>query len=74
MDMFQIPILPDSSPLEESEEQFEAFCRKSGTCCLFFSVCGISLLYFSLTPPSTNLEIRSCWSRCEKATSFLIIY
>ncbi|NWX10695.1 BUB1 kinase, partial [Caloenas nicobarica] len=29
MDMFQIPILPESSPLEESEEQFEAFCRKS---------------------------------------------
>ncbi|OPJ58957.1 mitotic checkpoint serine/threonine-protein kinase BUB1 [Patagioenas fasciata monilis] len=29
MDMFQIPILPEPSPLEESEEQFEAFCRKS---------------------------------------------
>ncbi|NWX41016.1 BUB1 kinase, partial [Steatornis caripensis] len=28
MDMFQIPILPEPS-LEESEEQFEAFCRKS---------------------------------------------
>ncbi|NXC68007.1 BUB1 kinase, partial [Anhinga anhinga] len=29
MDMFQTPILPESSPLEESEEQFEVFCRKS---------------------------------------------
>ncbi|NWU71948.1 BUB1 kinase, partial [Pterocles burchelli] len=29
MDMFQTPILPEPSPLEESEEQFEAFCRKS---------------------------------------------
>ncbi|NXD73232.1 BUB1 kinase, partial [Eolophus roseicapillus] len=29
MDMFQIPILPEPSPLDESEEQFEAFCRKS---------------------------------------------
>ncbi|XP_062427272.1 mitotic checkpoint serine/threonine-protein kinase BUB1 [Rhea pennata] len=29
MDMFQMPILPEPSPLEESEEQFEAFCRKS---------------------------------------------
>ncbi|KFP48313.1 Mitotic checkpoint serine/threonine-protein kinase BUB1, partial [Cathartes aura] len=30
MDMFQTPILPEPSPLEESEEQFEVFCRKSG--------------------------------------------
>uniref|UniRef100_A0A672TR57 BUB1 mitotic checkpoint serine/threonine kinase n=1 Tax=Strigops habroptila TaxID=2489341 RepID=A0A672TR57_STRHB len=29
MDMFQTPILPEPSPLDESEEQFEAFCRKS---------------------------------------------
>ncbi|KFU98763.1 Mitotic checkpoint serine/threonine-protein kinase BUB1, partial [Pterocles gutturalis] len=29
MDMFQTPILPEPSPLEESEEQFEAFYRKS---------------------------------------------
>ncbi|KAM6081534.1 mitotic checkpoint serine/threonine-protein kinase BUB1 [Chlamydotis macqueenii] len=29
MDMFQTPILPEPSPLEESEEQFEVFCRKS---------------------------------------------
>ncbi|KAM6298325.1 mitotic checkpoint serine/threonine-protein kinase BUB1 [Aegotheles albertisi] len=29
MDVFQIPILPEPSPLEESEEQFEVFCRKS---------------------------------------------
>ncbi|NXA74017.1 BUB1 kinase, partial [Thryothorus ludovicianus] len=29
MDMFQIPFLPEPSPLEDSEEQFEAFCRKS---------------------------------------------
>ncbi|NWS68445.1 BUB1 kinase, partial [Crotophaga sulcirostris] len=29
MDMFQTPILPESFPLEESEEQFEIFCRKS---------------------------------------------
>ncbi|KFQ06092.1 Mitotic checkpoint serine/threonine-protein kinase BUB1, partial [Leptosomus discolor] len=28
MDMFQTPILPEPSPLEESEEQFEIFCRK----------------------------------------------
>uniref|UniRef100_A0A8C6IXV5 Uncharacterized protein n=1 Tax=Melopsittacus undulatus TaxID=13146 RepID=A0A8C6IXV5_MELUD len=31
MDMFQTPILPETSPLDESEEQFEAFCRKSGS-------------------------------------------
>ncbi|KAL9864774.1 mitotic checkpoint serine/threonine-protein kinase BUB1 isoform 1-T1 [Geothlypis trichas] len=30
MDMFQTPFLPEPSPLEDSEEQFEAFCRKSG--------------------------------------------
>ncbi|NXH19553.1 BUB1 kinase, partial [Bucco capensis] len=29
MDMFQTPILPEPSPLDESEAQFEAFCRKS---------------------------------------------
>ncbi|KAM6355902.1 mitotic checkpoint serine/threonine-protein kinase BUB1 [Podargus strigoides] len=29
MDMFQTPILPEPSPLEESEEEFEVFCRKS---------------------------------------------
>ncbi|NXD84626.1 BUB1 kinase, partial [Halcyon senegalensis] len=29
MDMFQVPILPEPSPLEESEEQFEVFCRKT---------------------------------------------
>ncbi|NWW70443.1 BUB1 kinase, partial [Climacteris rufus] len=29
MDMFQTPFLPEPSPLEDSEEQFEAFCRKS---------------------------------------------
>ncbi|KFQ25436.1 Mitotic checkpoint serine/threonine-protein kinase BUB1, partial [Merops nubicus] len=29
MDMFQTPILPEPSILEESEEQFEVFCRKS---------------------------------------------
>ncbi|NXV15717.1 BUB1 kinase, partial [Cepphus grylle] len=29
MDMFQTPILPGLSPLEESKEQFEVFCRKS---------------------------------------------
>ncbi|NXV51281.1 BUB1 kinase, partial [Uria aalge] len=29
MDMFQTPILPELSPLEESKEQFEIFCRKS---------------------------------------------
>ncbi|KAF1444174.1 Mitotic checkpoint serine/threonine-protein kinase BUB1, partial [Pygoscelis papua] len=29
MDMFQTPILPEASPLEESEEQFEVFCRRS---------------------------------------------
>ncbi|NXQ81026.1 BUB1 kinase, partial [Nyctibius grandis] len=29
MDMFQTPILPEPSPLDESEEQFEVFCRKS---------------------------------------------
>ncbi|XP_074024551.1 mitotic checkpoint serine/threonine-protein kinase BUB1 [Numenius arquata] len=29
MDMFQTPILPGLSPLEESNEQFEVFCRKS---------------------------------------------
>ncbi|KAM9017275.1 mitotic checkpoint serine/threonine-protein kinase BUB1 [Ara ararauna] len=29
MDMFQTPILPEPSPLDESEEQFEAFCRKT---------------------------------------------
>ncbi|NWY57320.1 BUB1 kinase, partial [Chionis minor] len=29
MDMFQTPILPELSPLEESKEQFEVFCRKS---------------------------------------------
>ncbi|NXU98173.1 BUB1 kinase, partial [Cettia cetti] len=28
MDMFQTPFLPDPSVLEDSEEQFEAFCRK----------------------------------------------
>ncbi|NXY88917.1 BUB1 kinase, partial [Alcedo cyanopectus] len=30
MDMFQVPILPETS-LEESEEQFEVFCRKNET-------------------------------------------
>uniref|UniRef100_A0A8C5UJ44 BUB1 mitotic checkpoint serine/threonine kinase n=1 Tax=Malurus cyaneus samueli TaxID=2593467 RepID=A0A8C5UJ44_9PASS len=30
MDMFQTPFLPEPSPLEDSKEQFEAFCRKSG--------------------------------------------
>lgn len=34
MDMFQTPILPEQS-LEESEEQFEVFCRKSGKCYSF---------------------------------------
>ncbi|NXE96538.1 BUB1 kinase, partial [Menura novaehollandiae] len=29
MDMFQTPILPEPSPLEDSEDEFEAFCRKS---------------------------------------------
>ncbi|XP_069707139.1 mitotic checkpoint serine/threonine-protein kinase BUB1 [Phaenicophaeus curvirostris] len=29
MGMFQTPILPEPYPLEESEEQFEIFCRKS---------------------------------------------
>ncbi|NWU97770.1 BUB1 kinase, partial [Upupa epops] len=29
MDVFQTPIVPEPSPLEESEEQFEIFCRKS---------------------------------------------
>ncbi|NWV09021.1 BUB1 kinase, partial [Ptilonorhynchus violaceus] len=29
MDMFQTPFLPEPSPLEDSEEQFEVFCRKS---------------------------------------------
>nr|XP_031360160.1 LOW QUALITY PROTEIN: mitotic checkpoint serine/threonine-protein kinase BUB1 [Lonchura striata domestica] len=29
MDMFQTPFLPEPSPLEDSQEQFEAFCRKS---------------------------------------------
>ncbi|NWY27533.1 BUB1 kinase, partial [Pheucticus melanocephalus] len=29
MDMFQTPFLPEPSALEDSEEQFEAFCRKS---------------------------------------------
>ncbi|XP_065538608.1 mitotic checkpoint serine/threonine-protein kinase BUB1 isoform X2 [Lathamus discolor] len=29
MDVFQTPILPELSPLDESEEQFEALCRKS---------------------------------------------
>ncbi|NXI44647.1 BUB1 kinase, partial [Galbula dea] len=29
MDMFQTPILPEPSTLDESEEQFEVFCRKS---------------------------------------------
>ncbi|KFQ30727.1 Mitotic checkpoint serine/threonine-protein kinase BUB1, partial [Mesitornis unicolor] len=29
MDMFQTPILPESSSLDKSEEQFEIFCRKS---------------------------------------------
>ncbi|NWZ68536.1 BUB1 kinase, partial [Acrocephalus arundinaceus] len=28
MDMFQTPFLPEPSVLEDSEEQFEAFCRK----------------------------------------------
>ncbi|NXO66693.1 BUB1 kinase, partial [Phainopepla nitens] len=28
MDMFQTPFLPEPSPLEDSEEQFEAFCKK----------------------------------------------
>ncbi|NWH87402.1 BUB1 kinase, partial [Aegithalos caudatus] len=28
MDMFQTPFLPEPSALEDSEEQFEAFCRK----------------------------------------------
>ncbi|NWX54938.1 BUB1 kinase, partial [Promerops cafer] len=28
MDMFQTPFLPEPSPLEDSEEEFEAFCRK----------------------------------------------
>lgn len=36
MDMFQTPILPEPSTLEESEEQFEVFCRKSGMYYLFF--------------------------------------
>lgn len=35
MDMFQTPFLPEPSPLEDSEEQFEAFCRKSGVCSSF---------------------------------------
>ncbi|KFP27483.1 Mitotic checkpoint serine/threonine-protein kinase BUB1, partial [Colius striatus] len=29
MDMFQTPILPEPSALDESEEQFEVFCRKT---------------------------------------------
>lgn len=38
MDMFQTPFLPEPSALEDSEEQFEAFCRKSGVCSFIFPV------------------------------------
>ncbi|XP_058691746.1 mitotic checkpoint serine/threonine-protein kinase BUB1 [Poecile atricapillus] len=34
MDMFQTPFLPEPSPLENSEAQFEAFCRKEPGGCL----------------------------------------
>ncbi|XP_066170562.1 mitotic checkpoint serine/threonine-protein kinase BUB1-like [Sylvia atricapilla] len=34
MDMFQTPLLPEPSALEDSEEQFEAFCRKEPGGCL----------------------------------------
>jgi len=44
MDMFQTPIIPEPSPLEESEEQFEVYCRKSGKYYLFFQ----SLVFHSL--------------------------
>ncbi|XP_025061503.1 mitotic checkpoint serine/threonine-protein kinase BUB1 [Alligator sinensis] len=32
MDMFQIPLLHETSLLEDSKEMFEAYCRKSETC------------------------------------------
>ncbi|NXQ56778.1 BUB1 kinase, partial [Anthoscopus minutus] len=34
MNMFQTPFLPEPSALEDSEEQFEAFCRKEPGGCL----------------------------------------
>lgn len=38
MDMFQTPFLPEPSALEDTEEQFEAFCRKSGVSSFIFPV------------------------------------
>lgn len=66
MNMFQTPILPELSPLEESKEQFEVFCRKSGKYHLYFSVHDVSLLYFLFALPTSphNFEISSCLIRC----------
>lgn len=50
MDMFQTPFLPEPSPLEDSEEQFEAFCRKSGVCSLF----SHSMVFHPLFPIVTS--------------------
>lgn len=65
MDMFQTPILPEPSPLDESEERFEAFCRKSGRCYLCSSLHDISCLYFPFPPPTSpdSFEISNSLSR-----------
>lgn len=67
MDVFQTPFSPEQS-LEESEEQFEVFCRKRGMYFFgFFLVLNISLLCFLLTPTTVpyNFEASSCVSQCK---------
>lgn len=67
MDVFQTPVFPELSPLEESEEQFEAFFCKSGMC-FFFFFCAMRFHSFTsclplLTSPR-NCKVKSFLSRC----------
>lgn len=75
MDVFQTPFSPEPS-LEESEEQFEVFCRKRGMYLFFFffsPMSFISLLCFlhTPTPVPRNFEASSCVSQCKAKKQFL---
>lgn len=72
MDVFQTPFLPELS-LDESEDQFEVFCRKRGMYSFFSPMSFISLLCFLHTPTTVpcNFEASSCVSQCKMKKQFL---